>query len=70
MEKVILKSRQVRHEESPVSRRVHALDHGGHAEIRALKENGVVRAIEVICACGDHITIDLEVAPTAGASAR
>ena len=70
MERVILKSRDVRHEESPSGRRVRATHEDGRAEVRAISENGVVRAIEVVCACGDRMTIELEVAPEEGASPR
>ena len=70
MERVILKSRDVRHEESPGGRRTRAGQEGGRAEVRAVSENGVVRAIEVVCACGDRMTIQLDVAPEEGASPR
>lgn len=70
MEKVILKSRDVRREESPTGRRVRAIQEGGKAEVRAVSENGVVRAIEVVCACGDRMTIQLDVAPQEGADPR
>lgn len=60
MEKVILKKHAVRREESPMGRRAKSLEEGGRAEIRAVEENGVVRAIEVVCTCGDRITIELE----------
>ncbi|MEE2939464.1 MAG: hypothetical protein VX460_03665 [Planctomycetota bacterium] len=70
MERVILKSRDVRHEESPGGRRVRATQEGGQAGVRAISEDGVVRAIEVVCACGDRMTIQLDVAPEEGASAR
>jgi len=70
MERVILKSRDVRHEESPGGRRPRAVHEGSQAEVRAISEDGVVRAIEVVCACGDRMTIQLDVAPEEGASPR
>lgn len=70
MERVILKSRDVRHEESSCGRRARATQESGRAEVRAISEDGVVRAIEVVCACGDRMTIQLDVAPEEGASPR
>ena len=54
----------------PWGRRTRAVQEGGRAEVRAVSENGVVRAIEVVCACGDRMTIQLDVAPEEGASPR
>ena len=70
MERVILKSRQVRHEESSGGRRVGATQESGRAEVRTISEDGVVRAIEVVCVCGDRMTIQLDVTPEEGASPR
>lgn len=61
MDKVILKSRQVRREDGPALKRAHLMEHGARAEVRTISEGGIVRAIEVVCACGDVITVDLDV---------
>lgn len=59
MDKVILKSRQVTREESPVVRRAQAIVGGAEAEVRTVEEHGVVRAIEVVCTCGDRVIVEL-----------
>lgn len=66
MDKVILKSRDVRRESSPALERVHLLQQGAKAEVRTVSEGGVLRAIEVVCTCGDVITVDLDVADRRG----
>ncbi len=69
MDKVILKSRDVTREESPVVRRAQAIAGGAEAEVRTIEEHGIVRAIEVTCTCGDRVTIELthsQGAPGAG----
>lgn len=68
MDKVILKSRQVSREESPVVRRAQAMAGGAEASVRTVEENGVVRAIEVVCTCGDRVTIELTHKPAVAGS--
>lgn len=68
MDPVILKGRQVRREDGAAARRERAVSEGRQPHVRALEENGVVRAIEVRCACGDVVTVELETsAPARGA---
>ena len=70
MERVILKSREVRHEESSCGRRAHDAVLGDRADLGPAALLGGARAIEVVCACGDRMTIQLDVAPEEGASPR
>ena len=69
MEPVILKGNRVRREEGPTGRRQRAAAEGRQPHVRALEQDGIVRAIEVRCSCGDIVTIELETqAPPQGAA--
>ena len=58
---VILKSGSVRREETSHVRHAAAVSRGTAPEVRLVEMGGVVRAIEVRCACGDTITVELDV---------
>lgn len=60
MDPVILKGRRVRRDEGAAARRERAVQEGRQPEVRTLVEDGVVRALEVRCACGEIVTIKLE----------
>lgn len=70
MEPVILKGQRVTREEGPAVRRSRAIARGEHSEVRALSQDGVLRAIEVRCTCGDVITIELDGSGNGPAPAR
>ncbi|MEM8712386.1 MAG: hypothetical protein AAGG01_15650 [Planctomycetota bacterium] len=61
MEPVILKGRQVKREEAASKRIAAAVARGDRQppSVRTLVVDGVVRAIEVTCSCGETTTIDL-----------
>lgn len=61
MSRVILKSQQVRKQESAEVRRAAAIARGAQPEVRLLEVGGVVRGLEVRCACGELVTVELEV---------
>jgi hypothetical protein len=68
MEPVILKGRQVKREEAP-SRRFAAAVASGDKQppsVRTLVVDGVVRALEVTCSCGEVTTIELMSTTTPG----
>ena len=61
MEPVILKGRQVRREQAKPQRIAQAVAMGDACvpTVRSLMDDGVVRAIEVTCSCGEKTTVDL-----------
>lgn len=62
MEPVILKGRQVKREAAP-SRRLAAAVASGEKQppsVRTLVVDGVVKALEVTCSCGEVTTIELK----------
>ncbi|MEM1449990.1 MAG: hypothetical protein AAF957_05700 [Planctomycetota bacterium] len=63
MDKVILKSGRVRHEENRAGRHTTAVARGEQPEVRLVEVDGAVRAIEVRCACGETVTVEVDVAP-------
>ena len=60
MEPVILKSRHVRQDETTRARRARAGETCAEPEVRTLIDHGVVRAIEIVCACGETTTVQLD----------
>lgn len=56
MEHVILKRRDVRRDDQGSG---HQGDGRSEPMLRTLSEDGVVRAIEVTCACGQAVTVEL-----------
>lgn len=69
MDPVILKGRNVRRDAGAAALRERAIQEGRQPEVRTLVEDGVLRALEVRCSCGEIVTIKLEgeAPPTAGA---
>lgn len=70
MEPVILKGKRVTREVGPAMQRKQAIARGEQSEVRALSQDGVLRAIEVRCSCGDVITIELQGSEDGPASVR
>ncbi len=68
MEPVILKGRKVRREEAPARRLATQVASGERKapSVRTLVVDGVVRALEVTCSCGEVTTVDLVTGPTNG----
>ncbi|MEM9382769.1 MAG: hypothetical protein AAGB93_22640 [Planctomycetota bacterium] len=62
MSRVILKGDRVRHEESRTARHATAVSCGNEPSVQLVEMDGVVRAIEVRCACGETVTIEVDVA--------
>ena len=61
MEPVILKGRGIRREEAPSRRLAAEIATGKKSppKVRTLVVDGVVRSIEVTCACGETTTVEL-----------
>lgn len=70
MDRVILKGNRVRHEESSHVRHAAAVARGDAPEVRLVELDGVVRALEVRCSCGDTITVELDVPADSQSGAR
>lgn len=68
MERVILKGRQVRREATPARRLAAQVASGDRKAptVRTLVVDGVVRALEVTCSCGEVTTVDLVTSPNPG----
>lgn len=58
MEPVILKRNQV--QRTDARRAVGGQNGPVEPEIRTLLQDGVIRAIEVVCACGETVTVELQ----------
>jgi len=69
MDPVILKSRAVQHQDNRATRHASAVAKGATPEVRLVAVDGVVRALEVRCACGSTTTVELDVEPTSRPSA-
>ncbi|MGD2016699.1 MAG: hypothetical protein PVJ89_01170 [Planctomycetota bacterium] len=65
MSRVILKSQQVQQQDTAEIRRAAAIARGAQPEVRLLEVGGVVRGLEVRCACGELVTVELQVPPAA-----
>ncbi|QDV05035.1 hypothetical protein Poly30_05300 [Planctomycetes bacterium Poly30] len=70
MDPVILKGRQVKREEAPARKLAAAVASGEKQPptVRTLVVDGVVRALEVTCSCGEVTTIELKSIPSPGGS--
>ena len=66
MSRVILKSDRVQAQDSAAVRHAAAIARGAQPEVRVLEVDGVVRGLEVRCACGELVTVELQV-PAGGA---
>ncbi|MEM6674500.1 MAG: hypothetical protein AAF726_16760 [Planctomycetota bacterium] len=62
MNRVILKSSGLKHEPNAEPRYAGATGEERRPDVRIVEVDGVVRAIEIVCSCGERTTVEIEVA--------